>query len=115
MADLTAPPDVISWPLVLGTGALALGVVGLFYLSIQGAGHAASYRRPNPMRVQSLLFPRKSWTLAKAKAWAAKHGYRSAKTDVTDRYIRLRQKSPAGYRTLRTVTFGKGIRAIVAR
>src|ERR1700685_1697682 len=112
---MSDPPDVISWPLVLGTGAVGVGVIALFYLSIQGAGHAASYRRPNPMRVQSLLFSRSSWSPAKAKAWARSHGYRSAKVDVTANNIRLRQKSPSGYRTLRTVTFGKGIRAVVAR
>jgi hypothetical protein len=44
-SDPLAPPDAISWPLVLTTGALALGVISLFYMSIQGAGRAASYAR----------------------------------------------------------------------
>lgn len=114
------PDDTIQWPLVFGTGALALGVVGLFYLSIQGAGHAASHRRLNPLRkksmaVQSLLFSRNSWSPARAKAWARSHGYRSAKIDVTEHNIRLRQRTPAAGALFRTITFGQGIKAVVAR
>ena len=116
---MTDPPEAIAWPLVFGTGALAVGVIGLFYLSIQGAGRAASYRR-NPLRkksmaVQSLLFSRNSWSPARAKAWARSHGYRSAKVDVTDANIRLRQRTPASGGLFRTVTFGRGIKAVVSR
>ena len=116
---MTDPPEAIAWPLVFGTGALAVGVVGLFYLSIQGAGRAASYRR-NPLRkksmvVQSLLFSRSSWTPSKAKSWARSHGYRSGKVDVTANNIRLRQRAPASGALFRTVTFGRGIKAVVSR
>jgi hypothetical protein len=112
--------DTIEWPLVLGTGAVALGLVGLFYLSIQGAGHAARIAQRNPVRkrsmaVQSLLFSRSAWSPSKAKAWARSHGYRSGKVDMTEKNIRLRQKSPSGKHTFRTVTFGRGIKAVVAR
>lgn len=65
--------------------------------------------------VQSLLFDRSSWTTAKAKAWAESQGYRYGKVDVTDQYIRVRQSDPHGSRVKRTIPFGKGIRAVVAR
>jgi hypothetical protein len=68
------------------------------------------------MDVQSLLFDREAgWTVSKAKAWAKSHGYRYGKVDVTDQYIRVRQFDPKGFKTKRTITFGRGIRAIVAR
>jgi len=68
------------------------------------------------MQAQSLLFDRSAgWTVEKAKQWAKSHGYKSGKVDVTDRYVRLRQQDPKGFAVKRTVPFGKGIRAVVAR
>jgi hypothetical protein len=68
------------------------------------------------MRTQSLLFDRSAgWTIEKAKEWAKKHGYKAGKVDVTDQYVRLRQLNPKGFTVKRTVPFGKGIRAVVAR
>jgi hypothetical protein len=68
------------------------------------------------MQTQSLLFDRAAgWTVEKAKAWAKKHGHKSNKVDVTDQYVRLRQLDPNGFQVKRTVPFGKGIRAVVAR
>jgi len=68
------------------------------------------------MRPQSLLFDRAAgWTVEKAKAWAKSHGFKSGKVDVTDQYVRLRQFDPKGFAVKRTVPFGKGIRAVVAR
>src|SRR5208282_5080968 len=68
------------------------------------------------MDVQSLLFDRSAgWTQAKAKAWAKSHGYRHGKVHTTDQYIRIRQFDPKGLRVKRTITFGHGIRAVVAR
>ena len=73
-------------------------------------------KRRSAMQTQSLLFDRASgWTVEKAKAWAKKHGHKTNKVDVTDRYIRLRQIDPKGFTVKRTVPFGKGIRAVVAR
>jgi hypothetical protein len=65
--------------------------------------------------VQSLLFSRDTFTPAKAKAWAKRHGYKHGKIDETDRYVRLRQADPKEFRVKRTVSFGDGIKAIVAR
>jgi hypothetical protein len=68
------------------------------------------------MQTQSLLFSRaEGWTVEKAKVWAKKHGHKSNKVDVTDQYVRLRQLDPKGFQVKRTVPFGKGIRAVVAR
>ncbi len=79
----------------------------------RGASEAA--RRPS-MSAQSLLFDRDAgWTESKAKAWAKSHGYRYGKVDVTDRYIRIRQFDPKGSKVKRTIPFGRGIRAVVAR
>lgn len=63
--------------------------------------------------VQSLLFDRSQWTPRSARAWAKKHGYRSVKVHETDNYIRLRQFAPVGGTEKRTITFGRGIRAVV--
>jgi hypothetical protein len=85
--------------------------------SVRGVVHlpAGEARRPS-MDVQSLLFDRSAgWTAAKAKAWAKGHGYRHGKVHTTDQYIRIRQFDPKGLRVKRTVTFGHGIRAVVAR
>lgn len=73
-------------------------------------------RKRDPMEVQSLLFSRDAgWTTAKAKAWAKEHGYKYGKVDVTEQYIHMRQFSPKGLKVKRTITLGRGIRAVVAR
>ena len=73
-------------------------------------------RRTPAMRTQSLSFDRsKGWTPEKAKAWAKSHGFKTNKVDVTDQHVRLRQLDPEGSSVKRTVPFGKGIRAVVAR
>ena len=74
----------------------------------------AAARKPS-MSVQSLLFDRGSWTTSSAKRWAQDHGYKYGKVDVTDQYIRIRQLDPKGSKVKRTIPFGKGIRAVVAR
>jgi hypothetical protein len=68
------------------------------------------------MDVQSLLFSRADgWTEGKAKQWAKAHGYKHGKVDVTDQYVRLRQFDPKGLKIKRTIPFGRGIKAVVAR
>jgi len=63
-------------------------------------------------RVQTLLFPRSSFTPETAQTWAKKHGFKSGKVDVTDQYIRLRQLPPGG--RMRTIQFqGTPIKAVV--
>ena len=68
------------------------------------------------MSVQSLLFRRdEGWTARNAKQWAQSHGYRSGDVDVTDQYVHLRQFDPGKSTVKRTITLGRGIRAVVAR
>lgn len=68
------------------------------------------------MAVQSLLFRRdEGWTARNAKQWAQSHGYRSGDVDVTDQYVHLRQFDPGKSTVKRTITLGRGIRAVVAR
>lgn len=65
--------------------------------------------------VQSLLFDRSKYTVAQAKRWAKDNGYYYGNVDAASdgAFHRIRQVDPAGYDRLRTVTFGKGIQAIV--
>jgi hypothetical protein len=74
-------------------------------------------RDPEPMLVQSLLFPFDRYSVPQAKQWARRHGYRSSHVETTRDYIHLVQFDPRAYnvRVVRTVTFGKGIKAHVAR
>jgi hypothetical protein len=54
-------------------------------------------------RVQTLLFPRTSFTPESARSWAKSHGFKSGKVDVTAQYIRIRQLPPGG--RMRTIQF----------
>lgn len=76
---------------------------------------ARSKEARKSMQIQSLLFSRDSWTVAKAKKWAKDNGYKYGKVDVTDEYIRIRQLDPKKFKVKRTITLGRGIRAVVAR
>jgi hypothetical protein len=68
------------------------------------------------MDVQSLLFSRDDgWTPSKSKAWAQSHGYKYGKVDTTGPYVRIRQFDSQGLQVKRTIPFGRGIRAVVAR
>jgi len=68
------------------------------------------------MDVQSLLFSRAAgWTPSKAKAWAKSHGFKHGKVHTTAGQVRIRQFDPKGLKVKRTVPFGHGIQAVVAR
>ena len=84
------------------------------------SGHPAAAARSATERehssIQSLLFRRdEGWTARHAKQWAQKHGYRSGDVDVTDQYVHIRQFAPGNSTVKRTITLGRGIRAVVAR
>lgn len=116
LATATAP----DWGLVLQTGLAGAAVIGLFWLGLHAMEPRRRNRRRNPTRrssthVQSLLFARTAWDPSRARAWARAHGYHAGKVDVTDNYVRLRQAPPSRFRVLRTVTFGRGIKAVVGR
>ena len=69
------------------------------------------------MEIQSLLFSRKKWEEVDAKEWAREHGYKAGKTDVSPKYIRIRQMPLERFAVLRTKTLSadEGIKAIVGR
>lgn len=73
---------------------------------------AYSKRRAKTV-VQTILFPKRRFTTAKAKAWAKKHGYRYGKVDVTKNYLRLRQLDPKKVKVRATVTLAKGVLAVI--
>jgi|WetSurMetagenome_2_1015567.scaffolds.fasta_scaffold146645_2 hypothetical protein len=44
--------------------------------------------------IQSILFSRSKWTIEQAIQWLHDHEYVSKKVDVTDKYLRFRQREP---------------------
>ena len=67
-----------------------------------GRAHAC----PAGSRPQTLLFPRDRFSVAQAKAWAARHRWRHDDVDVKPDFIHLRQADPVQFRRIRTVHFG---------
>lgn len=75
--------------------------------------YVESQLRRGKSRVQSLLFPKTKFTMSEAKKWAKDHDF-SVKKGVTEgNFRRLRILSPSQCAAMRTVTFGKGIKAIL--
>jgi hypothetical protein len=69
-------------------------------------------------KIQTLLFDKRVFNVAAAKAWARRHDFKYGKTDVgseTSRFIRLRQYGPDSFVPghLRTITLKPGIQAVV--
>ena len=73
----------------------------------------------SPSHVQTLLFRREDgWTKTKARTWVRSHpAYHFGKVDETANYIRVRQMDPVKFepKSFRTITFGKGIKAVIGR
>ncbi len=61
-------------------------------------------------KVQSLLFSTDKFSVKQAKAWAKKHGYKFADTDIKPDFIHLRQFNPTGSKT-RSIKIAPGILA----
>lgn len=113
----------------VGIAAAILGVAGAaaWWISRKGLTLPRGYdfafgnpagedAGPEPMYVQSLLFPRGTYNVPMAKSWARSHGYKSGTVDVTAQYIHLVQADPAIFSVIRTIPLGgKGIKAHVAR
>jgi hypothetical protein len=64
-------------------------------------------------RVQSLIFDKGAWSTREARAWARAHGFVAPFVDDKPNTLRIRQVDPTGACAYRTVTFGKGIKAVV--
>lgn len=71
------------------------------------------HRCPRSTKVQTLVFDRRYWTLAKAKAWARAHDYKVSKVDTTERHYRIRQLSPASYKAVGQKPFKRGLTAVM--
>jgi len=70
---------------------------------------------PRGMKVQTILFEKDMFTDETAKRWCQKHGYKKTGEDITENKIRIRQLNPEKFDSdsFRTITFGKGIKAVV--
>lgn len=109
------------FPVLLGVGMVGAAGAAFWYLDKHGGPRryfASGGMEENPTsrsagQVQSLLFSRPDWTEASAVAWARKHHYRASKVDITAQYVRIRQASPGSFSRLRTVSFGRGVKAVM--
>lgn len=75
-------------------------------------------RLPRPTDVQTLLIPKSAFTVAQAKAWAKKHGFKFGSVDEGGPRAgmhRLRQHDPSDYTagTFRTISLGDGVEAVI--
>ena len=65
---------------------------------------------------QSVLFDRKKWTAARARAWLLRHDMKSGDMDTTENNLRFRQFPPSecsgGYQTL-SENLPDGVKLIV--
>lgn len=64
-------------------------------------------------KVQTLIFSKDKFTRAQAIAWAKDHDFRADKVDETENSFRLRQRDPAGFQRLRTISLTDGVQAVV--
>lgn len=73
-------------------------------------------RFPRPTEVQSILFAKDAFSLARAKQWAKAHSFRYGLVDETANTWRLRQFAPeqATKGTFRTIRLDDGVQAVIA-
>jgi hypothetical protein len=121
MPQTTTTTDNTNVKLAVAGGVIIVGAATLLAFAIASdKTPRRAYARENPARlcpggskVQTLLFPRDRFTPSRARAWARSHGYRYGKTDITQNYVRIRQLAPTGFRRMRTISLGHGVRAVV--
>lgn len=100
-------------------------IKGMKMIEGKGPAQLSLFRDPSrsPSKgarfVQSLIFDRKVFTSAKAKAWALRHRFKASKIHATAQSYRIRQVSPLSLRFLkgskiRTITLTKGVKAVIA-
>ena len=58
--------------------------------------------------IQSILFSTDKWSLARAKSWLHRHGFKYGKIDVTENNMRFRQVTPHKGKKYGTIKFGRG-------
>ena len=69
------------------------------------------------MGIQSVVFPKKHFTLSQAKAWIKRNNYKlthyGKKVDITPTQFRFRQKSPSSYKKYRTKTLPNNVKLVI--
>ena len=67
--------------------------------------------------VQTLIFSKKNYSAAEAKAWAAKHKFHAGKVDENDESVRLRQRDPSEFAdgSFRTIALTDGVKAVIGK
>lgn len=67
--------------------------------------------------IQSIAFARGQWTESSAKAWLLEHGHGAPQPDITENYLRYRQKTPEAFSAMRWLPLSEreGIVAIIGR
>lgn len=69
------------------------------------------------MKLQTILIPRRNFTLRAAKAWIRKHGFRltffGKPVDITTNYYRFRQSDPVQHAKYFTKVLPNGIELIM--
>lgn len=54
--------------------------------------------------VQTVLFPRKEWSPARAMSWLRKHNFKFNKIHTTENYLRFRQLDPIAFQPKEYIT-----------
>lgn len=75
--------------------------------------YVESQMRRGRSRVQSLLFPKDKFTISEAKKWARDHDFSVKKAVTEGNFRRLRILNPNECESIRTMNFGRGIRALL--
>jgi hypothetical protein len=104
--------------LAVGGSVVVLGAAGLLAWGLTAERYEEA--RENPIKrcptgsqVQSLVFSRDKFTTSSARRWAANHGFSAGYVDHKPNSLRIRQRSPEGWRRMRTVSMAPGVRAVV--
>lgn len=69
--------------------------------------------RQGGTRVQSLLFPKDKFTIPESRKWARDHNFSVKKAVTEGNFRRLRILDPNECGSIRTMKFGRGIRALL--
>ena len=62
--------------------------------------------------LQTILFPKSKFKMSDALHWILAHGYTAYKVDVTNRFLRFRQREPPSHASYYTVTLPNGIELV---
>lgn len=61
--------------------------------------------------LQTILFPKKKFTMTEAIVWLQEHKYHAGKVDTGNNYLRFRQRNPTGLHYY-TITLPNGIELV---